>query len=56
MISKSMKNLRNNIGEVRLISEQRLLKKQNLNEKNEEIVDVVLHLPEEFQKEISKSF
>ncbi len=49
-----LKNLRNNIGEVRLISEQRLLKKQNLNEKNEEIVDVVLHLPEEFQKEISK--
>ena len=49
-----LKNLRNNIGEVRLVSEQRLLKKQNLSEKNEEIVDVVLHLPEEFQKEISK--
>lgn len=49
-----LKNLRNNIGEVRLVSEQRLLKKQNLSEKNEEIVDVVLHLSEEFQKEISK--
>lgn len=49
-----LNELINNLGDVRIISEQRLLKKKNLNEKNEEIVDVVLHLPGELKKKISK--
>lgn len=54
-IENTLKDIKFLFGEIVLISEQRLIKKQNINKRrNEEVVDVIVNLPEELKKEISK--
>ncbi len=54
-IENTLKDIKLLFGEIVLISEQRLIRKQNINKRrNEEVVDVIVNLPEELKKEISK--
>ena len=54
-IEKALEDIKKLFGKIVLISEQRLIRKQNINKRrHEEVVDVIVNLPEEFKKEISK--
>ena len=55
-IEKILKETKALFGEIVLISEQRLIRKQNINKRRneEEVGDVIVNLPEELKKEISK--
>lgn len=51
---ETIKKISNECGGVRLISEQRLIKKDTVDSENEKIIDVIGQLPEKMKAQISK--